>query len=165
MIRLATSKDLNTIATTAEKTVKVMKAEGSDQWDETYPTIHHFSEDIKHSSLFIYEVDSIIYGFITAVQNIAKEYNNLNWSLSNDEVGTFHRLIVDPERRKTNVASELIKFVEGHFQKLGLRGMKIDTYSINEKAQRLFTRLGYEKVGEYYMEERELPFLGYEKEL
>ncbi|WP_087972314.1 GNAT family N-acetyltransferase [Oceanobacillus rekensis] len=165
MIRLATIRDLNTIIRIANKTIQVMNAEGSDQWDDTYPTGEHFSEDIYHSSLFVYEGAGNILGFITANQNIAPEYNELVWRLSNNECGTFHRLTVDPMYRKSNVATELITFTEEYFKKFGLTGMKIDTYSLNEKAQRLFTRIGYQKVGEYYLEERDLPFWGFEKRL
>ncbi|MGJ9457963.1 N-acetyltransferase family protein [Oceanobacillus sp. CF4.6] len=165
MIRLATSKDLNTIVRIANKAIEVMNAEGSNQWDESYPTVDHFTEDIKHSSLFIYENAGTVLGFITADQNLANEYDTLKWKLPNDKCGTFHRLTVDPGHRKSNIASMMITFLEQYFKQLGLSGMKIDTYSINEKAERLFTQLGYQKVGEYYMKERTLPFLGFEKRL
>ncbi|WP_379496090.1 GNAT family N-acetyltransferase [Oceanobacillus longus] len=165
MIRLATKRDLNTIVRIANKTIEVMNAEGSNQWDDTYPTGDHFTEDIKHSSLFIYENAGTVLGFISADQNLANEYDNLKWNLPNDQCGTFHRLTVDADHRNSNIASMLITFVEEYFKELGLSGMKIDTYSINEKAERLFTRLGYQKVGEYYMEERTLPFFGFEKRL
>ncbi|WP_337017643.1 GNAT family N-acetyltransferase [Oceanobacillus massiliensis] len=163
MIRLATLKDLEVIVSIAGRAVKVMNAEGSDQWDETYPVIDHFREDILHSSLFVYEEAGKIAGFITADQNFTKDYQKVEWAFPIDRCGTFHRLTVDPDQRQSNVASALITFVEEFFQKLGLSGMKIDTYSINEKAQRLFAWLGYEKAGAYYTAERDLAFFGFEK--
>ncbi|WP_160141733.1 hypothetical protein [Salicibibacter halophilus] len=41
-----------------KKTVQMMNAEGSDQWNESYPTTGHFLQDINNHSLFVLDARS-----------------------------------------------------------------------------------------------------------
>ncbi|WP_059102941.1 GNAT family N-acetyltransferase [Shouchella shacheensis] len=165
MIRQAASQDLTTITAIASRATRLMNAEGSDQWDETYPTAEHFENDIAQGSLFIKEEAGTILGMIAVDRNLAPEFKDVLWETADALAATFHRLAVDPKARKSGLASELIGFAESFAIEQGLRSMKIDTYSLNEKAQALFARLDYHKVGEMFYEGRKLPFYCYEKKL
>jgi RimJ/RimL family protein N-acetyltransferase len=47
----------------------------------------------------------------------------------------------------------------------GLTSLKMDTYSKNKKAQKLFAKLGYKPVGTFYYPNKKDPFFAYEKAL
>ncbi|SDI49363.1 GNAT family N-acetyltransferase [Natribacillus halophilus] len=166
MIRQASNEDIEAIMAIASKAVQVMNAEGSDQWNESYPTVEHFLQDIEEHTLFVMENDQRTVGFITIDQDIPQRFEHLSWSYPDHEAGTFHRLAVDPAVRNIGVAAELIRFAEAKCQDEGLKAMKIDTYALNKKARHLFERLGYNLVG--YSRggtDRTQPFYYYEKVL
>lgn len=59
----------------------------------------------------------------------------------------------------------LMRFAEETARRQNVRYLRTDTYSMNEKAQRLFTRCGYRLVGEIRFHGLEKPFYCYEKAL
>ncbi|GAF11854.1 acetyltransferase [Bacillus sp. JCM 19046] len=165
MIRKATQNDLFHIHDMAVRATKRMNAEGSDQWDKTYPTTEHFQKDIHLGSLYVYEHDEKLIGSITIDQSFSPEYGaaTLKWNTPQASAGTFHRLLVDPDVRKKGTAKALITFAESYFKEHGCTALQIDTYSINHKAQRLFESCGFTNTGEFYFPGKETAFLGFEK--
>ncbi|MBJ6361235.1 GNAT family N-acetyltransferase [Paenibacillus sp. GCM10012307] len=165
MIREAYTEDLASIQEFIHKTVDVMHEEGSDQWDSSYPQIRHFKEDIEHHSLYVKETDEGVQACITVDQKMASLYKDIAWTHPEDPAMTFHRLAVNPHARKGGLAKELIQFAENLAAAQGIRWIRIDTYSLNYKAQTLFTRLGYTKKGEIVYPGKSHPFYCYEKDL
>lgn len=165
MIRKATQNDLIHINDMAIRATKRMNAEGSNQWDKTYPTIDHFQRDIDSGSLFVFEHESLLIGSITVDQSFAPEYSSstLKWKTPQSNSGTFHRLLVDPDVQNKGTAISLIKFAESYFQEHGCTALQIDTYALNDKAQRLFTKCGYSNTGEFFFPGKKNSFVGYEK--
>ncbi|WP_054709279.1 GNAT family N-acetyltransferase [Bacillus sp. JCM 19041] len=135
--------------------------------DKSYPTIAHFRSDIKASSLFVYENRGQIIGAIAIDRSFAPEYKSstLRWETDQESSGTFHRLVVDPLAQKGGIAKALILFAEQLFKNNGLSSLQVDTYSLNDKAQRLFEKLGYVNVGTLHFENKKTYFFGFEKKL
>ncbi|GIN13792.1 N-acetyltransferase [Shouchella clausii] len=167
MIRQGTLNDLPQIEQIAIRATKQMNLEGSDQWTSAYPTSAHFQEDIEQGTLYVYQENAHIVGSISIDQNLPAEFNGaqLCWQTQHETAGTFHRLVVDPAAQKSGVAVKLIEFAESYCRKQGLVSLKMDTYSKNNKAQKLFAKLGYKPVGTFYYPNKKDPFLAYEKEL
>lgn len=165
MIRKANTDDLVHILQIVNDTIIVMKEEGNDQWNEQYPTSHIFQHDLEQGSLYVKEEDGQIVGSITIDQHEAEEYNAILWTYPNRGAVVFHRLCVNPTYRKGGLATKLIQFAENYARSIGVQYMKIDTYSLNKKAQQLFLKNGYTKVGEMYYQGKENRFYCYEKSL
>ncbi|QQK81758.1 GNAT family N-acetyltransferase [Salicibibacter cibi] len=164
MIRYAQKTDMAEIMNIVKKTVRVMNADGSDQWNGSYPTSRHFLTDINKQSLFVLVAGGKISGFITVDQNIDSRFQQMTWTYPDQDAGTFHRLAVDPDGRNHGVASQLIHFAEAKCAAEELKTMKIDTYALNQSARALFERLGYKLVG--FSREgtgKPYPFYYYEK--
>ncbi|MFE8702056.1 GNAT family N-acetyltransferase [Cytobacillus sp. FJAT-54145] len=162
-IRKGEISDLEQIMRLVNQTVELMKAEGNDQWKDDYPKDEDFLLDIKLDALFVAEQNGQIIGGITVDQVEAEEYQEVSWRKEGEDAFVFHRLAVDPNIRGRGIASELIKFAERWSIEKGIYYMKTDTYSLNVKAQRLFEKNGYMKVGQIYFEGREHPFYCYDK--
>ena len=64
MIRKAKFSDIDTIMSIINETVEEMKSYGNTQWDNNYPNNKTFIKDIKNDSLYVYEDDNYIKGFI-----------------------------------------------------------------------------------------------------
>lgn len=162
MVRKGKPEDIPTIMRIVKDTVCIMKEEGNDQWTEEYPTTAIFEKDVEAGSLFVLEEEGDVVGSVTVDQNEPVEYGPIPWSQTGP-CYTFHRLVVDPFKRGKGGAQKLIEFAEGHAVEKNVPYMRIDTYSLNKKAQNLFVKMGYEKKGEMYFQGKNLPFYCYEK--
>lgn len=111
MIRKANMNDLESIMKIIKSTVEEMKTYNNTQWDENYPLEKDFVSDIKKQDLYIYEVDGEVAGFICLNYEEPEEYLGLNWS-SNKKAMVIHRMAVNPNFRKTGIASKLVDFAE-----------------------------------------------------
>ena len=125
MIRKAKISDVGTIMTIINETVKEMKSYGNNQWDENYPNSETFINDIKNDSLYVYEEDNNIKGFICIDCNQAAEYENLNWSL-NEKCMVAHRIAVNTKFRNSGIATKLMSFCEELALKEGIIYIKTE---------------------------------------
>ena len=164
MIREAKSRDIQEIIDIVMETIPIMREEGSDQWDETYPLRKDFEQDLQNGNLFVFEHNQEVVGSITVDQNQAKQYETMTWT-RNERAYVFHRLAVKPGVRKLGIASQLIDFAEKHALLNGVKYMRIDTYCLNQKAQQLFQKKGYKKIGVMSFHGKEFPFCCFDKEL
>ncbi|MBM0066587.1 GNAT family N-acetyltransferase [Bacillus gibsonii] len=165
MIRSAQYIDIQYLEVIASETVKVMKEEGNDQWNDQYPLAEDFQRDVQNESIFVYILDGEVAGSITIDQQFSNAYSKFDWHQPVEQAMIFHRLVVNPTIRKKGIASKLITFAESYAIENGMTSMKVDTYSLNRKAQELFTKHHYTFVGERTFPERKNPFYFYEKPL
>lgn len=160
-IRKGTERDLGKIMDIVKQTVDIMESENNDQWNRTYPQDQDFLTDIKAGTLYTAVLNGSVTGSITVDQNQAEEYKGAGWR-KDAPCYVFHRLAVDPEIRGEGIASKLIAFAESYAVGQGVPYMRTDTYSLNKKAQSLFEKNEYTKVGTIYMD-RDNPFYCYDK--
>ncbi|WP_338447827.1 GNAT family N-acetyltransferase [Niallia oryzisoli] len=162
MIRKGRNEDIPAIMKLVKDTVQIMKEEKSDQWDEKYPTVTIFENDAKNESLYVYEENGKVFGSITVDTNLPNEYHDISWRKKTSAY-TFHRLVISAAARKKGMASSLIAYAEKIALQNNVPYMKIDTYSLNKKAQALFEKCGYVKAGEMAFHGKENPFYCYDK--
>lgn len=162
MIRRGQKKDIATILEMVSDTIEIMKEEHNDQWDEVYPTEVVFEKDVQNGSLYVLEEEGRVVGSITVDQNEPVEYERILWEKKGPAY-TFHRLVVNPHERGKGVAQKLIAYAEEVAIHNQVPYMKIDTYSLNKKAQNLFGKSGYKKAGEMEFQGKTHPFYCYEK--
>lgn len=161
-IRLATKEDLPGIMDIIRKSVHLMEANDNNQWTGEYPQEEHFLKDVENQVLYVAEHNEKIVGSVSVDQVEPKEYATVSWRKSG-EAYLFHRLAVDPDTRGKGIASHLITFAEKIAAENDVYYMKVDTYSLNKKAQALFEKLGYEKRGNIYLYGKDQPFYCYDK--
>ena len=162
-IRQGCIDDLPEILSIVKRTLILMEQEGNDQWSEKYPNEDIFRKDIENNSLFVAIMDDKVIASITIDQIGGKSYDNIAWSYSDKEFMIIHRLVVDPEIRGGGIASKLLAFAEIHCIENDIFYLKTDTYSLNDKAQNLFIKNGYNKVGSTIFEGKNNPFYCYDK--
>lgn len=162
-IRLGTKDDITQIMKIVRKTVDLMDQEGNDQWTGDYPTPDDFERDVANNTLHVAENEQgDILGMITVDQVATEEYNQVTWR-QDEPYFVFHRLAVSVKARGLGLAQTLIQHAEDYAVTQGVPYMKTDTYSLNEKAQQLFEKLGYHKVGEMEWLNKDHPFYCYDK--
>ncbi|MFT8322343.1 MAG: GNAT family N-acetyltransferase [Bacillus sp. (in: firmicutes)] len=162
-IRQGKIKDLPVIMNFVKKNVAIMHEEGNDQWSSYYPHEEDFKNDIINNNLFVAVIDDIPVGAVTIDRKFDENYHKVNWTYPEKNFFVIHRLAVDPEIRGGGIASELLSFAEVYAIEHDTFYLKTDTYSLNDKAQNLFVKNGYNKVGATYFEGKEKPFFCYDK--
>ncbi|MCL6459640.1 MAG: GNAT family N-acetyltransferase [Gorillibacterium sp.] len=169
IIRPAKVQDIPTIAQLYQSCMKSMQEQGSDQWNETYPTITNATEDILAGTLFVLEEQASeengqILGVITLDELDVPAYGDMIWSETHGKPLLLHRLAVHPLAQGRGIAKRLVLFAEDHARKLGCTCIRFDTYSRNRSAIGLYLGLGYNQVaGEIHFPGREDAFFCYEK--
>ncbi|WP_017473817.1 GNAT family N-acetyltransferase [Amphibacillus jilinensis] len=163
MIRKANPKDIDNIMSMVKLVVEIMHAQGSQQWDETYPTAKDYQKDLGRDELYVFEEEGIIYGVCTISKRGHQEYPLINWS-SQQPALTIKRLAISPNYQGKGVANQFFQFAENLAKSLGRYALNTDTFAHNQFAQRLFQRQGYQFV-EARQDPRDLNELYYYEKL
>lgn len=167
MIRLGKKSDLDNILKLVEEAKGIMKEQDNHQWDDQYPLMEHFEEDIAKDYLYVLEENDHIYGFIVIDQNQAEWYDDINWPINRDNAYVIHRLTGSKDYK--GAATELFQYVIDLVKNRGVNIILTDTFALNKPAQGLFAKFGFHKVGEQQMDyapyDKGEPFYAYYKNL
>ncbi|GAA0114658.1 GNAT family N-acetyltransferase [Clostridium senegalense] len=165
MIRLATKKDIKSIISIVDETIKYINSEEQGNWEYIYPNEHEAEKIIKSKRLFVYEIEgSKIAGFICMNNRVSDEYEKIGWSVKEDEFMVINTLAIDIKILRCGVATDLIKFAEEFAKENLAKAIRTEVYSLNKRAQKLLIKNGYELKGEIYFREiKDKKFYCYEK--
>jgi ribosomal protein S18 acetylase RimI-like enzyme len=162
-IRPATLTDIPSIMKMIAEVVPAMNASGNFQWDNTYPNVQVFENDIALNQLWVAEVEGVIAGIAAITTDQEPEYANVGWDISEPAIVT-HRLAVSEKYRGKGIAAALLMQAEKEAVKRDINLLRIDTNSSNQATQKLFPKLGYHFAGEIGLGFRpNLRFYCYEK--
>ncbi|PHK49189.1 GNAT family N-acetyltransferase [Staphylococcus edaphicus] len=167
MIRKANQNDLSSILDIVEEAKTIMQQDNNDQWDEHYPLEEHFEQDIETGTLFVLEENSIIYAFIVVDQQQSEWYDEIEWPVDRKGAYVIHRLAGSSEYK--GAATQLFDFAVNLALEHNIHVLLTDTFALNKRAQGLFTKFGFNKVGEakidYHPFNKGEPFYAYYKNL
>lgn len=156
-------EDIDEIAALAEAAKKVMQAEGNIQWGDAYPAREHFEADLKCGELIkAVDENNIIAGIATMNVEQSEEYQTIVWG-SYEKAYVLHRLIVHPDYQNRKIGRKLTKYFEQRALDAGYAYLRLDAYSLNSAANRLYTGLGYQNRGTVYFRDLKAPFYCFDK--
>jgi ribosomal protein S18 acetylase RimI-like enzyme len=162
-VRKGNKEDIEDIMRIVRTTIEIMESENIDQWTDEYPLSRDFLKDSENGSLYVaVDEQNKVAGSITIDQNQPAEYTSSDWRQAGPAY-LFHRLVVDPEVRGKGIASLLIKQTEKVAKDHDVSYIRTDTYSLNEKAQALFKKNGFQQAGEIQFMGKENPFFTFDK--
>ncbi|WFD08705.1 GNAT family N-acetyltransferase [Tepidibacter hydrothermalis] len=147
LIRKARIEDLKIIMNIISNAINDMESKGIYQWDNTYPNKEVFSIDILKNNLYVYVDKNIIHGFIALNEHQEDEYESLKWKYISGKHLIVHRLCVDPKYQGKGIAKNLIQFTEKYAKENNYESIRLDAFSQNEQACKLYANFGYNKVG------------------
>ena len=162
MLIKATQADFTPICSLYQSVCGAMNAAGNNQWVwGDYPTEAFLQESLDAGTLYIAREESALLCAVTIDTHFDPEYADVNW-LFGTKPGAFHRLAIAPEHQGKGLGRKIIADVCEILLGMGCNTLRIDTYSANEAAQKLYTALGMRKAGEVKFFHRPLPFYCYE---
>ena len=163
-IQKATAEELDAIWAMVRRAVAQMNELGNPQWGGDYPLREDYAGDIARGELYTARVDGALAGVACINTEQSPEYADLSWQTENKAV-VIHRMAVDPEFQRHGMGKAFFRYMEETARELGLRALRLDTYSLNDRMQRLILSQGFRKVGQVRFRSRPLPFPCFEKAL
>lgn len=163
MIRKGCMEDLRVIMEMIHNVVDDMELKGIYQWDNVYPNSWVISVDLNEGTLSVYEDNGTVKGIIVLNEHQDDEYRDVDWEFKSGRQLVVHRLCIDPKCQGQGIASQLMDFAEDRGRELGYDSIRLDTFSENKPARRLYEKLGYKIVGTVYF--RKGKFYCFEKQL
>lgn len=140
-----------------------MDESGIPQWDELYPDQSVIAADIARQEMTIGRIDGqIAVAFMLEVCQDGA-YEPANWRYLEPCFVVLHRLCVHPAFQGRGIAHETMDYLERETLSRGVYAIRLDAFSQNPAALRLYTSCGYEKAGE--IQYRKGVFYLYEKKL
>jgi ribosomal protein S18 acetylase RimI-like enzyme len=163
MIRKGKIEDIKAIMNLTKACAKTMIANGIYQWNEHYPNVSAFVNDIERHELFVLEIDSEINGTIVISTFMDEEYLPIKWLTKNENNIYIHRLAIHPSMQGKGYAQQLMAFAEQYAIDNNYRSIRLDTFSRNKRNQKFYELRGYNKLGDiYFLKQSKYPFHCYE---
>ena len=163
MIRKAEETDIKPIMVMAKACAKAMIANGIYQWNEHYPNVTAFENDIKRNELYVLEINGEVKGSIVISTLMDKEYIPIKWHTDNKNNIYIHRLAIHPEQQGKGYAQKLMNFAEQFAIENNYSSIRLDTFSQNKRNQKFYELRGYKRLGDiYFPKQSEYPFHCYE---
>lgn len=145
--RKATIEDLYEIMEMIKFAVFTMENSGIYQWDEVYPDKSTIKSDIENGELYIGKIDGRTAVIYVINQFFDDEYKNGEWQYPNVDFRIIHRLCVHPDFQNKGVAKAVMQHIETKLRKSGVEAIRLDAFSENPYALRLYESFGYKTEG------------------
>lgn len=163
VIRKAEMKDLDSVVAIFKNAIQVMNENGIPQWDEVYPNKEILMDDIIKGEMFLGEIKNEIASVCVINREYDEEYQNGKWNYSEATYSILHRLCVNPFLQNNGIGTKTLSQMEALLKEEGTESIRLDAFSLNPYALRMYEKLGYLKVGEAHF--RKGLFYLYEKKI
>ncbi len=163
VFRPAQMQDYPAVAEIFRQAINDMCSRGIMQWDEEYPNEERLKADIeaRHMYVLVCGSEAVSAAVISSEQD--EEYKNGRWKYSEGNIAALHRLCVHPAHQRKGYGRETVLHAEQRMRQMSYTAVRLDAFSQNPSALKLYEGLGYERAGEVMF--RKGKFFLYEKPL
>lgn len=147
-IRKAVFEDLGMIIEIFKNAIVAMNKNNIPQWDELYPNARILEEDILKEQMYVGIIDDTIVSAAVVNSESDDEYKNGDWKYINGRFAVIHRLCVDPIYQNQKAGKSMMLEIEELLRKDGVQSIRLDAFSLNPYALKMYEMLGYQKVGQ-----------------
>ncbi len=165
IIEIGQLSDLEAIFQLYSKGRKHLNNNGIYQWIKTYPTLAIIENDLKNKELYVLKSNTKIIGAICLSHQQEEAYQTINWQFNNIKALVIHRLVVHPKQLGKGYASIIMNFAEDFAKKQLCNTIRLDVFSKNLKAIKLYQNRDYITRGNIHFPGREEAFYAMEKEI
>ena len=145
--RKAKESDLNDVFQVVTDAIAEMNRNNIFQWDEFYPDRELLKEDISKNQLFLGRADGEIASIYVLNSECEEEYEDGEWQYPDASFGVIHRLCVNPKLQNKGVGRMTVEHIEEALKAEGIEAIRIDAFTLNPFALKMYDKLGFSKVG------------------
>jgi GNAT superfamily N-acetyltransferase len=147
-IRVATDTDVDGIMALVHDCIVRMREQGIEQWDEIYPDRATILADIEAAALHVASMgDDPLAAVFTVDEHQDPRWAVAAWTITDTPIAVVHRLMVRPAHQGKGLARRLMEIAEGLARARGYAAVRLDCFSENPQALRLYQTLGYHDAG------------------
>jgi len=143
----ANEGDLDSVFQVFVSAIEEMNRNNIPQWDELYPDREILKEDISKNQLYLGMTDGDIACVYVVNSECDSEYENGDWQCPDASFCVIHRLCVNPKFQKRSIGKITVRHIEAELIKQGVETIRLDAFTLNPYALRMYDKLGYVKVG------------------
>lgn len=163
-IRAANTVDIQEVLALYKKCTLKMNQSGLFNWHDSYPDLETISNDIDAGTLYILETDQI-QGVAALNDDQPPEYRDIKWEYHDEPYLVVHRLAVSPDQQGKGYGIKLMEFAEELAASSACPSIRMDVYTINIPGRKLYQKLNYKELNEFFFPGFEIPFIGLEKKI
>ena len=162
----AKKQDLDTLLAFYQHVAETMEERGLRQWHwGLYPTEDMIREDVRKGDLYFLPGNGgKIDAAVVCMVGQEPAYDVLDWSCGL-RPGIFHRLAVDPALQGMGLGGLVLDDVQQLLRTAGCDCIRCDTSEKNEKAIRLYEKMGFRRCGTLRWPESENDCMAFDKPL
>lgn len=138
--------ELDSVMALVSDAIRNMEDNGIHQWDEVYPDRTVFEKDIEFEELYCLKLETVITGIVTLNDEQSAEYGSIQWSDTRNPL-VIHRLCIMPGSQGKGLAKILVRFAENFAREHNYSSIRLDAFTGNPKALRLYNSLQYQQKG------------------
>ena len=127
--------------------VSEMDRNGINQWDNIYPDKDIIVNDVLSGQMYVGTLNGIIVSAFVINIECDVEYNNGSWCFPNARYKIVHRLCVNPLYQNKGIGSQTMVYIENFLKAQGIEAIRLDAFTQNPYALKLYEKLEYKKVG------------------
>lgn len=147
-IRLATKDDLDAVWEMFRGAVRRMREDGIDQWDEIYPDLDTLREDVEKREMLLLTESGEPVAAAVVNEDQPKEYEEVPWTVcEKTPAAVIHRLCVSALARGRGLGRKTLFAAEQTARERGYRYIRLDTFTKNMPAKKLYESGGYRIAG------------------
>ncbi len=159
ILRRAKLEDIARIIEIIIQAQRQMANNGSDQWQNGYPSEKDILNDINQENGYILESHNLnIIGYAAIIFTGEPAYNTIsdgNWLINNHKYVVVHRLAVADEVKGNGIAIHFMTKIEELAKAKGFNDFRVDTNFDNFAMLKSLDRLGFTKCGKIIYESGE----------
>ncbi len=161
-LKIAQPGDLQAVTAIFRRAVDAMDAKGIFQWDDIYPSEAVLRSDIDSEEMRLVCDGERVVGAVVLNGRQDEEYALGTW-VYGEPAAVVHRLCIDPACQQKGYGRQAMLLAEEVVAAQGFKSVRLDAFSQNPYALRLYEGLGYRRAGEVMF--RKGLFFLYEKSL
>ena len=148
--RLGQLEDLDAICALVQRAVAEMERQGIHQWDEIYPARSDFENDIRKKSLYLAFKEDTLVAFYVISRECDEQYQRGHWKYDDSTACILHRFCVCPMHQNQGIGKAVLLHIEKQTHEMGYESLRLDTFTENPFAQRLYLHNGYVPCGQAF---------------
>ena len=159
--RIASQLDLPEVSQLFLKAMMEMNSQGIHQWDAMYPNHDILMDDIKKQQMYLLTQDDTVVSVVVLNEEQDEQYRAAKWNHPDGKIAVIHRLCVKSSEQGKSLGKKTVLLAEQELLLQGYASVRLDAFSQNPFALKLYRSLGYQKTGEAFL--RKGTFYLYEK--
>lgn len=145
--RLGIIDDIDNISILISDAIKEMESKGIHQWDEKYPTAEDFRDDISKGYLYVVMEKEKLAAIYVISGESDDAYKTVDWYYPNETAYILHRFCVSPDFQNRGLGKQILMHIEAQIKEMGYQSVRLDVFTENPYAQKLYRHNGYEVRG------------------